>query len=106
MSGRLIPPLTTPRVLVCPCGMTTTVSVKIPASLLERLPKAGQGRSGFILRALEEKLARQSAPEWKPTTHRGRRLAALLAQGRKERSPLLDTEALDRELRERRGRLA
>ena len=39
--------------------MTTTVSVKIPARILERIPKAGQGRSGFIVEALEEKLERQ-----------------------------------------------
>lgn len=97
--------LTGARPQVLPCGMTTTVSIKIPARLLERLPRAGQGRSGFILQALEEKLARQAPPEWKPTTRRGRRLAALLAQGRKERDPLLNEEALQRELRERRGRL-
>ena len=86
--------------------MTTTVSVKIPAHLLERLPKAGQGRSGFILQALEEKLDRQAPAEWKPTTKRGRRLAALLERGRAERHPLLNEEALRRELQERRGRLA
>jgi hypothetical protein len=38
-------------------GMTTTVSVKIPKRVLERMPRAGQGRSGFIVQALEEKLA-------------------------------------------------
>jgi hypothetical protein len=86
--------------------MTTTVSVKIPSHLLERMPKAGHGRSGFILQALEEKLTRQTPAEWKPTTKRGRRLAALLELGREERSPLLGEEALRRELRERRGRLA
>ena len=84
--------------------MTRTVSVKIPEQLLERLPKAGQGRSGFILRALQEKLERQASEAWKPTTRRGHRLARLLARGRHERQPLLDEEALRRELRERRGR--
>ena len=86
--------------------MTTTVSVKIPARILDRMPKAGSGRSGFIVRALEEKLARQRLPEWRPTTRRGRRLAALLREGEAERLPLLDKEGLERELRERRGRFA
>ncbi|MCL4178309.1 MAG: hypothetical protein KJ072_11290 [Verrucomicrobia bacterium] len=86
--------------------MTTTVSVKIPARILERIPKAGQGRSGFIVEALEEKLERQPASEWKSTTKRGRRLAAMLEKGKNERLPLLGEEALQRELRERRGRSA
>jgi hypothetical protein len=86
--------------------MTTTVSVKFPSRLLERLPRAGQGRSGFIIQAVEEKLARQAPVEWKPSSKRGRRLAALLERGRQERSPLLDEAALERELAERRGRLA
>jgi hypothetical protein len=86
--------------------MTTTVSVKIPARILDRMPKAGSGRSGFIVRALEEKLARQRLPEWRPTTRRGRRLAALLKRGGNERFPLLDNEALEGELRDRRGRFA
>ena len=86
--------------------MTTTVSVKIPRRLLERMPKAGQGRSGFIIQAVEEKLGRQMPVEWKPSSKRGRRLAALLERGRQERSPLLDEAGLERELAERRGRLA
>lgn len=87
-------------------GMTTTVSVKIPRRLLERMPKAGEGRSGFILQALEEKLATQGPGKWKSDSVRGRRLAALLEKGRDERLPLLDEAALERELAERRGRLA
>ncbi len=86
--------------------MTTTVSVKIPARILERIPRAGQGRSGFILEALDEKLARQPVGGWKSTTKRGRRLAAMLEKGKSERFPLLGEEALQRELRERRGRSA
>ena len=86
--------------------MTTTVSVKIPARILERIPKAGSGRSGFIVQALQEKLARQKSPAWQPATRRGRRLAALLKEGEGERLPLLDNEGLERELRERRGRFA
>lgn len=86
--------------------MTTTVSVKIPAHILERIPPAGSGRSGFIVQALEEKLARQQTPAWQPSTRRGRRLVTLLKQGEGERFPLLDGEALERELRARRGRFA
>ena len=86
--------------------MTTTVSVKIPARILERIPKAGSGRSRFILLALEEKLARQQPAEWRSTTKRGRRLATLLKRGEQERYPLLGDEAFQRELRERRGRFA
>jgi hypothetical protein len=86
--------------------MTTVVSVKIPQGLLKRMPEAGNGRSRFIVEALEEKLARQLPEEWKPTTTRGRRLAKLLEQGMAERQPLLDDEALARELRDRRGRYA
>lgn len=86
--------------------MTTTVSVKIPKRVLERMPRAGQGRSGFIVKALEEKLARQTPVPWKPTSKRGRRLAALLERGLDERRPALDEVALERELAERRGRWA
>jgi hypothetical protein len=46
------------------------VRVKIPKRLLERMPKAGQGRSGFILQALEEKLAAQGPSKWNPTSER------------------------------------
>ncbi|MBM3879767.1 MAG: hypothetical protein FJ387_08615 [Verrucomicrobia bacterium] len=84
----------------------TTVSVKIPARILARIPKAGNGRSRFIVQALEEKLAGQKAPEWKPSTQRGRRLAALLKRGESERLPLLDDGDFERELRARRGRFA
>lgn len=45
--------------------MTVTVSVKISARLLECMPKAGSGRNGFIVQALEEKLARQTLPAWR-----------------------------------------
>lgn len=85
-------------------GNTITVSVKVPLKTAERIPAAGHGRSRFILQAVEEKLSRQSAPEWKPTTKRGRRMAALLTKGRTERMPLLTDEEFERELAERRGR--
>lgn len=52
------------------------------------------------------KISRQSVPEWKPTTARGRRMAALLEKGKSERYPLLNEEEFERELRERRGRFA
>ena len=93
--------------VVIPNGMTRNtlnISVKLPAKLAERIPAAGQGRSRFIVQALEEKLSRQSAPEWKPNTVRGKRLAALLAKGQSERYPLLNEPELERELNARRGR--
>ena len=85
--------------------MTSTklVSVKLPLKIFRAMPGAHQGRSRFIISALEEKLSRRES-EWKPTTARGRRLAALLEKGRAEREPLLDAEGIARELAERRGR--
>jgi hypothetical protein len=53
---------------------------------------------------LEEKLSRAKQSEWKPTTARGRRLAALLEKGRAEREPLFGDDGIARELAERRGR--
>lgn len=85
-------------------GNTLNISVKVPTKIAERIPAPGKGRSRFIVQALEEKLSRQSAPEWKPTTERGRRLATLLAKGRTERMPLLNNAEVDRELATRRGR--
>lgn len=89
-------------------GMTKTsvaVSVKIPARILERIPPPGQGRSGFIVQAIEEKLARRRPEPWKPATPRGHRLAALLQKGKRERGPDLTLEELEAEVRLRRGGL-
>jgi hypothetical protein len=83
---------------------TIVVSVKIPARLLEQIPPAGQGRSGFIMQAIEEKIARREPLRWKPKTERGRRMAELLKKGRAERSPLLSDAQIEDELKERRGR--
>jgi hypothetical protein len=83
---------------------STLVSVKIPERILERIPAAGHGRSGFIVEAIEEKIARRNPAHWKPKSKRGRRLAALLERGRTERDPLLSNEQAVRELQERRGR--
>jgi hypothetical protein len=83
---------------------TTIVSVKIPGQILEQIPPAGHGRSGFIVQAIEEKIARRKPAQWKPTTERGRRMAALLKKGRVERMPLLSDAQLEQELKERRGR--
>ena len=84
--------------------MTTTkmISFKAPMKIFRALPGAHNGRSRFIISALEEKISRRE-PEWKPTTARGRRMAALLEKGRSERGPLLDDEGIAAELRERRG---
>lgn len=87
-------------------GNTLTISVKVPVKLAERMPAAGNGRSRFILQAVEEKLSRQRSAEWKPTTRRGKRMAALLAKGRAAGVKLLNDEEFDRELSARRGRLA
>jgi len=83
---------------------TATVSIKIPSRILEQIPAAGHGRSGFIVQAIEEKIARRKPASWKPKTERGRRMAALLKKGRAERSPLLSDAQVEHELRERRGR--
>jgi hypothetical protein len=92
--------------MVLPLGMTSTtiVSVKIPSRILEQIPPAGHGRSGFIVQAIEEKIARRKPVHWKPKTERGRRMAALLKKGRSERGPLLSDAQMEQELRERRGR--
>jgi metal-responsive CopG/Arc/MetJ family transcriptional regulator len=83
---------------------TTIVSVKIPERILEQIPPAGQGRSGFIVQAIEEKIAKRKPVRWKPKTERGRRMAALLKKGRAERHPLLSDAQAEQELKERRGR--
>ena len=101
-------PVDSARLVVVLSGMTKSsvaVSVKIPARILEHIPPAGQGRSGFIIQAIEEKLARKRPAAWKPTTARGRRLAALLERGKRERGPDLTFEELEAEIRARRGGL-
>jgi hypothetical protein len=50
------------------------------------------------------KISQRHESEWKPTTARGRRMAALLEKGKAEREPLLDDEGMARELVERQGR--
>ena len=88
-------------------GMTngsTTVSVKIPARILAHIPTPGNGRSRFIVHALEKEIERQRPAEWKPTTKRGRMFARLLEAGKAERGTRLNEEEFERELRERRGR--
>lgn len=64
----------------------------------------GNGRSGFIVEAIEEKIARRKPVRWKPKTARGHRMAVLLEAGRSERMPLLSDERMEQELSERRGR--
>ncbi len=101
--------LTCLRLLVLRVSMTNelqVVSVKFPARLLRRIPKAGHGRSGFILQAVEEKISRQSVVEWQPTTARGRRMATIIAQGKSEGVTMESEEWLENELRARRGRFA
>ena len=90
--------------MVVPTGMPhRAISVKIPTRILEQMPAAGNGRSVFIVKASEEKLARRRC-DWKPRSERGKRMAAMLAKGQKERTPLLSDEQIEQELNERRGR--
>jgi hypothetical protein len=84
--------------------MATTISFKAPARILESLPAPGNGRSRFILQALEEKISRQQQPKWEPTNSLGRKFAAILEKGKKERGPQMSEVEFERELSERRGR--
>ena len=98
--------MTSHALIVVRFGMTkpsVTVSVKIPARVLEHIPPAGHGRSGFIVRAIEEKLARKKVAPWHPATSRGHKLAALLQKGKRERGPDLTIAEFEAEVRERRG---
>jgi hypothetical protein len=86
--------------------MTSTkiVSVKLPMKIFRAIPGAHQGRSRFIISALQEKIQRRET-EWQPKTEHGRRLKAILEKGAAERGEPLDAEGIARELRERRGGL-
>lgn len=84
--------------------MATTISFKAPARILEGLPAPGNGRSRFIIQALEEKISRQQQPKWEPTTPLGRKFAAILEKGKKARGPELSETEFDREFSGRRGR--
>jgi hypothetical protein len=82
----------------------TTVSFKAPARILEGIPAPGNGRSQFIVQALEEKISRQQRVKWKPTGPLGRKFASILEKGKKERGPQMSESDFERELSERRGR--
>ena len=82
---------------------STPISFKCPTPILERLPAAGNGRSKFIVQALKEAVERKKPVEWKPTTPRGRRMAALIEAGKHERGPDWTIEQCEQELRERKG---
>lgn len=81
-----------------------TISFKAPARILEAMPAAGNGRSRFIVEALEEKISRQRRAKWRPTTRLGRKFAAILERGKKERGPQMSESEFEHELNERRGR--
>jgi len=83
---------------------TKMVSVKVPMRVFRNLPPAHEGRSQFIIAALEEKIQRRES-NWEPQTTRGKRLKAILEKGAAERGAPLDAEGIARELRERRGGL-
>ena len=82
----------------------TTISFKAPPRILESIPASGNGRSRFIIEALEEKISRQQRAQWKPTNALGRKFAAILEKGKKERGPQMSEAEFERELSERRGR--
>jgi hypothetical protein len=84
-------------------SQTARISVKIPTRILEQMPAAGNRRSIFIVKSIKEKLDRRSC-DWKPRSELGRRMAALLAKGQKERTPLLSDEQPEQGLNERKGR--
>ena len=83
---------------------SATISFKAPPRILEGIPAPGNGRSRFIIEALEEKISRQQKAGWKPTNALGRKFAAILAKGEKERGPQMSDSEFERELSERRGR--
>ncbi len=83
---------------------TKLISVKVPMKIFNALPGAHQGRSRFIITALEKEISQQRAPEWQPTNARGRRFKALLDAGAAERGEPLDAAGIAAELAERRGR--
>ena len=58
-----------------------------------------------MVQAVEEKITKCKPVQWKPKTERGHRMAALLKEGRDERSPLLSDAQLEQELSERRSRV-
>jgi Arc/MetJ-type ribon-helix-helix transcriptional regulator len=82
----------------------TTISFKLPASDLRRIP--AKNRSEFLRSAVREKLERQKRTEWKPKTAWGKKLAALRARHVASGAKLLTPEEILEEIRERRGGLA
>jgi hypothetical protein len=57
------------------------------------------------MKAIGKKLARKGLTRRKPTKARGRRLAALLEKGKRERGQDLTLQELEAEIRARRGGL-
>jgi hypothetical protein len=80
------------------------VSVRLPVSDLRRIPEANL--STFIRDAVHEKLARLQAPEWRPATRAGKRMAELRKRNLARGEELLDEAGIAAELRQRRGGLA
>lgn len=84
-------------------GMTRNlqiVSVKLPLADLRRIPG---NRSRFVRRAVAEKLERESSPEWRPKTAKGRKLLKLRKEFLARGGELLDADRIAAELRDRRG---
>ena len=79
------------------------LSVKLPLSDVRRITG---NRSQFVRRAVAEKLARESAPAWRPKTAAGRKLLKLRNQFLAQGGELLDADGIAEELRQRRGGLS
>jgi len=82
---------------------TVAITVKLPVRIAERIPAAGNGRSKFIIKTLEEKVFSQKPTSWKPTTARGRRMAEIIAKGEAAGVTLLNEDEFEQELKARRG---
>ena len=82
-----------------------TVSFKLPASDLRRIPV--RNRSRFYREAVHIALAAKAkAPPWVPTTPAAKRMAELRAKYVAGGGELLDAEGITTEMRARRGGLA
>jgi hypothetical protein len=82
---------------------TVTVSIKLPNRIAERIPAPGNGRSRFIIQTLEEKVFSRQSKQWKPSTVRGRRMAAVIARGAAAGVAMLNDDEFEQEMKARRG---
>lgn len=95
---------------VIPLGMTKSgeklraITIKLPVATLQKIRG---NRSRFIREAVVDRLARAEAVGvWRPRTPVGRRLQSLRAKASQQGDQLLDAEAINAEIRSRRGGLS